>query len=478
MSMPERIYALLVEANPVPDPDELLVVPRVHDTEPRRPTMQIEKTMRTAEPPPPQRRRPWIPALAAAAIVAVAVAAGAIWLAAADDETAPAVTDPPATTVADLEPEPDAQARAETAVGKAQAFFAALNGGDLAAIEALVAPNEQIDLADQRLFAFNAAFATTYGLEVRSCEATDTANSLFVRVDCIVVDGDPVFAALGVGAHTWPWQVFDAGRMGWLPAEGADLRAVTDTYADYLTARHAAEYAEACQPAAYEPGSVVVNGRLALTGACGELAASLAPDVAAWVRAGSPDLTAAGEEEGRVEAAVTTVEALMAAIAVGDLDAIADLTSPDGTPREADRRMWEFNAAGFAEHPIAVQGCTEVPTTPGDDVVRVACRVVDSNPVAVAVGLEETDWPYLVYDDGRVEWRPTEPGLAPLARAYADYMRANDPDGYQEACSPSAYVFGRINSNGNLALTAECAALVLPITDDVAAWVLAGRPES
>ena len=44
MSTSERVYALLVEANPVPDPDELVAESvdtehRLHFVDPRRPTM-------------------------------------------------------------------------------------------------------------------------------------------------------------------------------------------------------------------------------------------------------------------------------------------------------------------------------------------------------------------------------------------------------------------------------------------------------
>ena len=85
MSKSEQVYALLIEANPVPDPDVLPerfaeVVPRLRVADQRRATMHTEQPVRTQtehEPiqtktAPTLRRRNWIPAVAAAVVVILA----------------------------------------------------------------------------------------------------------------------------------------------------------------------------------------------------------------------------------------------------------------------------------------------------------------------------------------------------------------------------------------------------------------------
>ncbi len=471
MSTPERIYALLVEANPVPDPEELLIATRLRETQPRRQTMQTEETIRVMEPPPPRRRR-WLPAMAAGIIVAVSVAAAAIWLTAGDDEPAPVVTDPPVTTVADVVPEPDSVARAEAAVARVQGLQTALAEGDLAGVEALLSPTAPLEIAERRVWEFNAVLEAAYPSRIDGCEATSTANSLFVLVECTTVDTSPVADALGGGERTAPWRVFDDGPMEWQAFRsetlGTGAGRLAFAYAAYLSATLEDEYLASCAPSAYEPQSVIANQGLSLAAPCAELMVAVAPDVAAWIEAGRPELGAPSEE-----ALVETARAVMAAIAAGDVDAVVALSGPEGTVREADRRMWEFLATGFAAYPIDVQRCAADSVAQGAG-LRVVCRAVDSSPVAEAVGLSETDWPFIVFDDGRVLWRPTEPDVEPVPRAFTEYLRIHDPDTYEEHCSVSS----GINFNGGLALTGECAAVITPLTQDVADWILAGRPQS
>ncbi len=303
MSTSERVYALLVEANPVPDPDHL-VAERVdlenglHVVRSRRQPMQTRQPVRTIPPQPPQRRF-LIPALLAAVVAIVAVAASALLFAGDGGETTPVVTQHPATTLstpatsAPPEPVPDpeaaAQARAETAVTKAEAVFAALNDGDLEGIEALTSPNQPIAPPDLALWEYHVVFVARYPQEVQSCEAT-SANEDFVRVDCIIVNHDPVFVADGVSELVFPWWVYDDGTMVWRPYEGAEIGDAVRAYRDYLLAQAPDAYAEACNPGAYEFGTVISNGGMSLTGECAELALSLAEDIAAWVEDGRPDL--------------------------------------------------------------------------------------------------------------------------------------------------------------------------------------------
>ncbi len=471
MSTPERIYALLVEANPVSDADGLLVEPRLRDTEPRRQAMQTEENIRVVEPPPP-RGRSWVPALAAGFVVVTAVVAAVIWLAADDGDPAPVVADPPVTTAADPVPEPDPAARAEAAVARVESFYAALGEGDSSAIEALMSPNEPLDIAQRRLWEFNAVLEAAYPSRLEGCEATSTNSNEFVLVTCTTIDTSPVADALGGGERSERWRVVDDGPIDWLALRseslgtGAGILAFAHT--QYLSAILEEEYRASCAPGAYESQSIIANQGLSLTAPCAELMVAVAADVAAWIEAGRPALDAP-TEESRVEAA----QAFMEAIAAGDVEAVVALSSPDGTVRDADRRMWEFLATSYEEYPIEVQGCAADPAADGG-AVRVVCDVVDSSPVAAVVGLTETRWPFLVYDNGGVLWRPAEPDLAPIPRAFTEYLQIHDPDAYRDHCDFST----GINYNGGLALTGECAAVITPITQDVADWILAGRPES
>ena len=87
MSTTEQIYALLVAANPVPDPKVspepvAQTRPHLYVVEPRRTVMQTQdqpQQMKTTEVPPPRRtRHAWL--YAAAAFILVAVIGATAWL--------------------------------------------------------------------------------------------------------------------------------------------------------------------------------------------------------------------------------------------------------------------------------------------------------------------------------------------------------------------------------------------------------------
>lgn len=429
--------------------------------------MQTEETIRVMEPTPP-RRRPWFPAVAAAVIVAAAVAAAAIWLTAGDDEAAPVVTDPPVTTLAEVAPDPTA--RADAAVARVESFYAALADGDMATVEEVLSPDEPLDTTERRVWEFNAVLEAAYPSRRQGCEATSTDNSLFVAVACTIIDTSPVADALGGGLRTDPWRVLDDGAMEWTAFEsdtlgtGASILALR--YTEYLTAVLEAEYLASCAPGAYEPRSVIANQGLSLAAPCAELMVATATDVAAWIEAGRPELGVPGEE-----ALVEAARAVMTAIAAGDVDAVVALSGPEGTVRDADRRMWEFLATTYASYPLSLQDCAADDTASGAG-LRVVCRVIDSSPVAEAVGLVETDWPFIAFDNGQVIWQPAEPEVTPIPEAFAAYLQLHDGQAYRDHCAFNAGT----NFNGGLALTGECAAVIAPLHQDVANWILAGRP--
>jgi hypothetical protein len=273
VSRNERIYALLVEANPVSDPDALpekLVdaVPRFTVVDPRRAPMQTEETIQL-QPDKPPSRRVLIRGLAVAAVVIAALAAGVLLLNADDD--------------------PDvADGREQDAVARTEAFLAAINAGDIEAVESLTtSPGEAIPEDDQRMWEFNIVVSAQYPQQVRGCEATD-ANKEFVYVDCSVASSDPVWVATGVSEYTVPWWVYDEGRMVWRGFEGVSFTQGTQAYAEYLRLRHPDEYAEVCAPVAYLGSLVNSKGGIAFTKGCAELIVPLAADIADWVEAGKP----------------------------------------------------------------------------------------------------------------------------------------------------------------------------------------------
>ena len=88
------------------------------------------------------------------------------------------------------------------AIASAEAFFAALNTGDVDEIVALVDPDD----ADRRMLEHNAAIAAAYPFEVSGCTGGGATDEL-VMVDCAINMSDPVFVALGATEIVYPWWV-------------------------------------------------------------------------------------------------------------------------------------------------------------------------------------------------------------------------------------------------------------------------------
>ncbi|MBT8202417.1 MAG: hypothetical protein KJO87_03835, partial [Acidimicrobiia bacterium] len=123
---------------------------------------------------------------------------------------------------------------------------------------------------------------------VVGCEAVEVGNSLYVGVACTVTSTDPVFIASGVTEVIEPWQVFDDGRLQWLPIETPGFRSAVLNTRDYLRAEYPTEYGEVCDPSRYEFDSINFNQGIALTPECAELITPLGNEIAAWIQAGKP----------------------------------------------------------------------------------------------------------------------------------------------------------------------------------------------
>lgn len=266
---PEHVYALLVEANLVPDPDragEILATQR-----PRLTVVPDTDTVETAWQEPVRRshRLPWLrPALAGAAIALLAVLAVLLIRDAVQSDFVQPRT-----------PEQDALARVES-------WFHAVEDGRIEDLEAMLG---ELSEEDRLMWEFNAVLADAYPRQLRSCEVVSTVGSI-VTVECLVAVGDPVFAVTGASELIFPFRYVD-GVISWQTfrvAEGFQSPfSGPAAYTDYFEVFLPDEFAEACSQASYT-GPFVFNGYMVLAPPCAELMVEHAEEVAAWVEAGRP----------------------------------------------------------------------------------------------------------------------------------------------------------------------------------------------
>lgn len=276
MTRHDDVFAMFVSANPVSTLDrDAAPIPAIEDAlrSPVRSGPQQQLV-----PPGAATSRRWL--VAAAAFVLVIVVAG-LSLALLRSDPVPPVA--PTTTTTTLDPLARGAADAEAA---ATAFIAAVAAGDIDAAMALSTPDAS-DGSDRRVHEFLAAFAAA-GMPSMAGECIAeqvTESSALVR--CAVTSGDVVAVELGQADAIYPYRYQD-GLLAWQQIEGADFGEVNRAYADYLRTYFPDDYAAVCSPAAYAPGTIVQSNLLALTGECGDLAASVAGDVVEWIRAGRP----------------------------------------------------------------------------------------------------------------------------------------------------------------------------------------------
>jgi hypothetical protein len=208
----ERIYALLVEANPVPDVDAVsttLERPHLRVIDTRRDDMQTQDTAAPEMQALPPTRRSWIPAAAAAAIVVVAATIGVFVFAGGDTETVAPPETPTDTALAVID---------TWNTGDVPAFFEWF--GDEATV--MGTPVDAFGVYS------DLGFYMTLGQEVVVDECTELGEA---RVLCQAQISDDLSGPLGVVTPiTWEFEFVD-GQIATLafsfpPADQPDVFAV------------------------------------------------------------------------------------------------------------------------------------------------------------------------------------------------------------------------------------------------------------
>lgn len=265
MTAPDTVFAYFVEANPVP---EQLVVDPAADVEK---LLRGDHGLSTHAGRPSVRRGLLVAGAAFAAVILLAFA----WIALPLRSPSP-------------EPANPEEALRRQAVAAVNELVAARNAGDIDRVFELSAPSASGSAVSmRRLEEFQAGFAEA-GLPttIVDCDATVVSASL-VTGECRLEMADPVAAELGAAEQVAPYR-YEDGLLTILEYRGDSVFAVNRAYSVYLRTFHPEDYSAACQPGAYEPGSIVQSELLALTGECADVAAPRAADVAAWLRAGRP----------------------------------------------------------------------------------------------------------------------------------------------------------------------------------------------
>jgi hypothetical protein len=263
-SHPERVYALLVEANPIPNHgldseraeaprSRLTVVPDASSTEPASPPG-------TASPD-----RSWLrPAAAAAAVILVALLAALLISRGAGTEFVEPAT-----------PEDDALTRVE-------AWFEAIDQGRVDDLSVIFGTD--LSDADRQMWEFNAILADAHPRALQSCVVTESVGTL-ILLECLVTDTDPVSSATGTAELVYPFR-YDDGVLQWqefrTPTGESSAFLGSAAYAEYLELFFPDEFEQDCSSAS-ATGSVVFNGYLALTPECAELMTTHSGAVATWV---------------------------------------------------------------------------------------------------------------------------------------------------------------------------------------------------
>ena len=282
----EEIYALLVEANPVPDPH------RTSDPtdQPLRLVTDRSTPMHVIERPdidtaaddrPPRRTR--IAAAAAATIVLLGL--GALLVVDAGDDEPGAPADQPSTTVA-TPSGIDAEEAAAAAMAAGE-FYRSIVAGEIEVAAEMSHPDSDL-VADRAMWEMNAYTAENgVGEEIGDCRAL-AGEPGFVLAACDVTTSNPVWNALGLSEALAPIRYFADGTVQWQPYLAPDGNPLefddaNRAVVEYLREFAPEQYDAACNPAAYETGAVVNASGLALTPACAEVWVPLVDDIAARV---------------------------------------------------------------------------------------------------------------------------------------------------------------------------------------------------
>lgn len=256
----------------------------------------------------PSRTR--VVAAVAAAVAVIALVAGLIIASTrADDDPVPADEPKPTTPVepeeSQGEPAVELTPEEQAAIDVAERYFAAFADGDADTVLALSVPASLTPSPDSEAGVVawwsiaSRPGAESAGWPTGTCRITSGAPGQQMRVDCPTAVSDPVAIATEVDQLEWGVFVTDDGQVERLsePLAGfKNYQPVWSAYANYLEAARPADYADVCDPAAYEAGTINSSHGIAITAPCAELLADVSDDVAAWIDRGRPELTAPGEQ--------------------------------------------------------------------------------------------------------------------------------------------------------------------------------------
>lgn len=236
------------------------------------------------------RKRRWL-----AAVASFAGVLAMLGLAFGLSRLNPPDVDQPAVVVA---PNPDDRMVERTGVQAARELFAAIDSGDLEGVLARLEPSLLENPKYENAFEFLIALRASWRLD--ACNASRPAEDVIYVWCTLTIDG-PLFRATGTDVGAGSISVDAEGRLRKRP--NSLVRPPVDkTFVEYASQVDPEAFDTACSPSSYDPPGyrsppdaqwhplVEVIAGHAWAGECGDLWARLAPDAAAWVEAGKPQL--------------------------------------------------------------------------------------------------------------------------------------------------------------------------------------------
>lgn len=196
---------------------------------------------------------------------------------------------PPSTTAARAsEEDPGDIALGQEALARVEAFFSAMNEGDVGAMPGIL--GHDLSEAQRRHYEFHAMFkATGFEWVAGECEVVSIIGTI-ASVECPMENGNPVFQATGASSVIAPFRLVqdELSERSWVPlgvrfdAPEGPLRAMVD----YLKNFHPEDY-ELCDPA-NQTAEFTSHGGIARVPECAAVLAPRLADITAWVEAGRP----------------------------------------------------------------------------------------------------------------------------------------------------------------------------------------------
>lgn len=269
MTDPEEVFAMFVAADPVADEQTNDQMPPPLD--PSAEVLPFPGPRELRSPRETGQRLAWV--ASAAACLLILMAAG-LWM-----TQRPSIETGPA----------DDEGAIEAPSGPVLQVLRwqnAINSGDVTTALALSVPDSRTT-AERRLYGWLAGMAAS-GTPITLSDCEDIpATATTGEVLCVARTENPVMVELDMAEFTAPFD-YENDLLTWRPYQDGDITAVNAAYADYLSQFKPEQFAEACTSIAYEPGTIVLSERLALTGECAQVAAPLSDEIAQWIRDGRP----------------------------------------------------------------------------------------------------------------------------------------------------------------------------------------------